>query len=461
MSRFKTTSRTDIEIAKVQPFIKQDDRSNLTARERTSHRLAAVAQLETPFSLPNLLNDDDQLLTQTHDVSMRILSLRKRLERYDMVDVFNLVIPKNVKGDTIVDNSLSEANNIFITKNLLENYSTITEQEVRLSCLFFQKFGQEYDVENLEWSKELLESSCELSLRDKTEERITQETFQGGGPLYFWHMMQLITSSSEQAAVTLIDRINTMKISSLPGENVLRAVSLLRSAIIRLRLIKKLPTDARKRILAVFQTTSVVEFNEIFRIIDITSKFSSTTPITIEAILTIAEEQFTEMLESTRWVGLGQDASTFVNQNNTNFNRNNSRNSSGGYRNNNRRNNNTSSDANENNNSNRNNWSNDKYQSPWSTPPQDGKKTKMINGREVRWCHHCQRWNRTHTTKDHRGPKRDSGGRLITPEQPSTNKAEQQSVSDIESTSSAPSTLPTLPSVTGSLASTANTLRRW
>ena len=90
-------------------------------------------------------------------------------------------------------------------------------------------------------------------------------------------MMQLITSSSEQAAVTLIDRINTMKISSLPGENVLRAVSLLRSAIIRLRLIKKLPTDARKRILAVFQTTSVVEFNEIFRIIDITSKFSSTT----------------------------------------------------------------------------------------------------------------------------------------------------------------------------------------
>ena len=64
-----------------------------------------------------------------------------------------------------------------------------------------------------------------------------QEIFQGGGPLYFWHMMQLITSSSKQAAVTLIERINTIKISSLPGENVLQAVSLLHSAVIRLCLI--------------------------------------------------------------------------------------------------------------------------------------------------------------------------------------------------------------------------------
>ena len=86
---------------------------------------------------------------------------------------------------------------------------------------------------------------------------------------------------------------------------------------------------------------------------------------------------------------------------------------------------------------------------------------KMISGCEVRWCHHCQQWNRTHFTRDHRVPKRDSGGNLITPEQSQTSadKAKQQSLSDIAS-SSALSTIPTLPSATGSLASTSNTLRR-
>ena len=325
MSRFQATARSDTEITKVQPFIKQSERASLGAKEQTSHRLAAVAPLESPFALPNLLNDDDQLLTQTHDVSMRILSLKKRLERYDMMDVFDILFPI---GNGTNDNSLlsekdSAGNDVPVTKSLLTDYSTLTEDAVRHSCLFFQKYGQNYDIENLEWTKELLEASCEPSLRDKTEEKLSQETFHSGGPMYFWHMMQLITSSSEQAAITLIDRLNTMQINTIPGENVLRAVSLLRSAIVRLRLIGKLPTDVRKKVLKVLQTTSVQQFNEIFRIIDITSKFSDATALSVDSILNITEEQFTEMVETKQWIGHGQDASTFVNRNN---NRNNNHN---------------------------------------------------------------------------------------------------------------------------------------
>ena len=42
----------------------------------------------------------------------------------------------------------------------------------------------------------------------------------------------------------------------------------------------------------------------------------------------------------------------------------------------------------------------------WTQQPSDGCTTKVINGQTYYWCHHCGRWNKTHTTKQHSGPKR-------------------------------------------------------
>ena len=158
----------------------------------------------------------------------------------------------------------TDSNGKFLTLDLLEHYATIKEEQAKISNFYFRLYGQSYDLENLDWSKELLECSCEQSLRDKAEERIAHNPEFGGGPLFFWHLMNLILSSSEQAATTLTERINSLKIYSIPGEDVLKALSLLRSAIIRLKRIGKLPIGIRKKILDVLQTTSIKEFNEIF-----------------------------------------------------------------------------------------------------------------------------------------------------------------------------------------------------
>ena len=41
------------------------------------------------------------------------------------------------------------------------------------------------------------------------------------------------------------------------------------------------------------------------------------------------------------------------------------------------------------------------------TPPAKGIKAKIINNIIYYWCHHCHRWQKSHGTQGHTGPKRD------------------------------------------------------
>ena len=460
--RFNTNQRRSIhEIVKVRPFIKQSDRSSLSTRELTQHRQNAVASLTSSFELPNLTSDNE-ILNQTHSISTQIRDFKRRLERYDMVDVFKLVLPLNIFDQTHIMGAdlQTDDNGQFLTLDLLEHYATIKEEQVKISNFYFRLYGQSYDLENLDWSKELLECSCEQSLRDKAEERIADSPEFGGGPLYFWHIMNLILSSSEQAATTLTERINSLKIYSIPGEDVLKAVSLLRSAIVRLKHIGKLPLDIRKKILDVLQTTSIKEFNEIFRIMKITTAFTSA-PLSVETILQIAESTFVEMQEASKWVGNSSDASMFnaiichrcggvghvfnscPEANKATHRNQNVNNSSNGKR------------------GGKSNAKRRKGRFPtgpeWTTPPTDGIKTKTINGIIHHWCHHCQRWSSTHGTKSHTGPKRDSSGKLINVANTNTESTSESAPSVTTSESSSQAAFAS----NNDFATASNVLRRW
>ena len=62
-------------------------------------------------------------------------------------------------------------------------------------------------------------------------------------------------------------RVTDMTIKEFEGENVSAAVSQLRTSIFRLSLLNKLPVDIVKRLLLIFQTSSVSEFNDLFKMI--------------------------------------------------------------------------------------------------------------------------------------------------------------------------------------------------
>ena len=54
--------------------------------------------------------------------------------------------------------------------NLLDNWDTVTEPMLSKYILFLRKYGQIWDVQNLDWSLELMENSCESSLHNRLKE---------------------------------------------------------------------------------------------------------------------------------------------------------------------------------------------------------------------------------------------------------------------------------------------------
>lgn len=196
-------------------------------------------------------------------------------------------------------------------KNLFEDQG-ITENEVRALNEFLNSFGKDYDIQNLEWASDLLENSFELELKDKVNEKMfTVPKTDQGGPLVYYYAMDIIMSTSEDSIRAMISRITRMTINRIEGENISKAVSQLRSAILRLKTAGKTPSDIIDKLLDIFQTSSVQEFNELFKGMKLKILLDGT-KYEEDDILKEAEMAYLELLEKDKWLGIKSQASTFL-----------------------------------------------------------------------------------------------------------------------------------------------------
>ena len=63
-----------------------------------------------------------------------------------------------------------------------------------------RKWGEDYDIENLEWPQELLENSCTKELRNSVSEKMLEiGTIYHGGPLFFYLMTKIIIRTTNKA----------------------------------------------------------------------------------------------------------------------------------------------------------------------------------------------------------------------------------------------------------------------
>ena len=157
-------------------------------------------------------------------------------------------------------------------------------------------YGQKYDLQNLAWSTELLTSSCDSDLADKVSKKLTKYPIsRTGGPLYLWHILNLIISTSEAASKALLNRLENIKNHTIDGENILQVISLLRGALDRLKVVNKTPVDVVDKVLDIFQTSSVKDFNTVFKTLKLNIRLKITTGYTLEYIFQTAETFYCEM----------------------------------------------------------------------------------------------------------------------------------------------------------------------
>ena len=125
-----------------------------------------------------------------------------------MIDCFRLVIP--TQFNQFSDRYLDPQSNI-VTIDLLKHYVQIDEPQNLTSVTFLRKYGRDYDLQNLDWSNELLINVCDPILSSKINERLSGYSIKSqGGPLFLYLMLQLIISNSEEMPKALLSRLDNL-----------------------------------------------------------------------------------------------------------------------------------------------------------------------------------------------------------------------------------------------------------
>ena len=304
--RFLTRPRSADEAAEAVVTTTKEAREKLAPSDVEKLHCRAIEGLTPKFQLTSVDAGDKQLEV-TYSLAMHVNDLKHRLVQYDIIDTFQVITPNT-----------ADPNSPLAVDDLLDKYAELSLDRVQKHVRFLRFYGQKYDKQNLAWSQELLENSCEPMLREKVlEQTLGIDPLEMGGPTYFAIMMKVITTMSEEGVRAMIDKIRLMKISDIQGENVAQAVSLLRGAIARLKNLNKLPQDILKQLITIFQTTSVEKFNRLFEAVDSSMRLGVGS-FDVDGVLDLAEGTYREFLERREWTSVDKAGSTFfsANQNN-------------------------------------------------------------------------------------------------------------------------------------------------
>ena len=214
--------------------------------------------------------------------------------------------------------------------DLLRDYTKLTPHMVALSTIWLRMWCPDAWLEsNLMLFYKFLQNNTDETLWLKCLEEyasiLAECSFVGyppadGGPLMLLLILRRIQGSTETAIEHLVKRVQGLKISTMEGENVDHAVSLIKSTN---ALLVDSSTDERnlvpdsfpKTILQVFQTTSMPEFNKAFADIETTVRNSAIMEgevpeyPTVDKILTMATGLYLSMSDS--WEGADKTGAAF------------------------------------------------------------------------------------------------------------------------------------------------------
>ena len=296
--------------------IPNSQRYSLKTSELDKLRNNATRGLEDKFSLMSVsgnLVDAIELLEENVNATTLIAQVQHHCKKYGMDQVFDIVKPTDDDNCEIVK---------VATKGFFENYSTISREEILASVKHYRDYGQDYDIQNLEWSKDFLSNCCDKVLKAKMNERMTnknkEEEISGPKKIFFYEMMEAILSLTADAATLMKEKLKTLMMQDFAGENVNKATTLLRGTIKRLEMINDVPSDITKQLINIFMTGSVPQFKQHFETLYSLNSIS-TIPgaggikYTSEQILQLAQSSYIQF--STIWnVPENIKTSTFITQ---------------------------------------------------------------------------------------------------------------------------------------------------
>ena len=244
----------------------KEDRIHLPGDIRQAFVKAATGYVlpkNNKLSAPQIVSADSKFLIQALNLQSQLKMIKEHMITYDIFDVMTIVVPIDVQHTMAVERR---------TYNLLEDYPQLHAVVVANSCTWYNRWvTNRYIQENMALTYTFLQNNTEESLWSKCLDLYDEfSPIQQGGPLMAFLILQRIQDSSEQALDLLRVQIVALDLRKTPGEDVETAVSLIKSTY---RVLKNsstsnrsyVPNDFVKSVFKIFQTSSVPEFNEIFK----------------------------------------------------------------------------------------------------------------------------------------------------------------------------------------------------
>ena len=311
IATFRTLTLNGIEIelrdeqethfSEVNTLYKKADRADLDKKDRLALIAAATEKKEATYFTPLALAlDDESKLDDCYNIGTKVEKVEARHRLYDMHDVFTIVVPEE-NGKTLKEEAY----------NLYTEYATITPDMVAASNKWYNSWpkGPTWQ-ENLNWTHQFFEYNVATEVAEKVNEIYMLYPIETrGGPLYFILLMNQLLSQTEEAVLALQVRLKKLNLKNIPGENVDKAISLARAAILRLETFNKAPEDLVRNLLKSFQTTSVTSFNEVFRHME-KQRFldqalgAGKDKLTATGIFNVAAAQYRLLWEEGEWTGI-------------------------------------------------------------------------------------------------------------------------------------------------------------
>ena len=285
------------------------------------HQLAAEAKLAfenaavkylfpkgQKLATPSYDSSSEMLLVRVETPQSQIKTLRGHATLCDMGDVMTIVVPADVKHTMKVERRCYD---------LFEDYSQLHPEIVANSCAWYNRWVTNPCVkENMVLTHVLLHNNTEPELWHKCMESYEDYSpMQQGGPLMLCLILLRAQDQSEQALTHLKDSVDRLNISKLTGEDAEKGARLLKSTYRALKGASTknrtcAPMDFAKSIYEVLQTSSVREFNDIFRTqardLQTVADMEGTQPKwpPISQILNLATNTYRRMKSTGQWDGI-------------------------------------------------------------------------------------------------------------------------------------------------------------
>ena len=271
----------------------ETDRDNLAGSDKHKVQQAATYPRDPKFStieeLTKQQNHGREFLSTNLDFLQLIQKLRSRMSQYFMTNVFMIY----------TFDATTNRPDATPPVDLLTDFATVTLDQVKENSTMYFEYGNQVMGENLQWSKQLLLSSCEDSLRNKIESQMaTLPSKHDTGPVAFFLIASIIVSTSQKIARALTSKLQFTRLYHFPGEDVEQMAATVRAAATRLRTANLLPGDMNEIVLEIIDSSTIFAFRSTFHTL---KTMSSPIVADWEQLLDKACVEYRELILRDKW----------------------------------------------------------------------------------------------------------------------------------------------------------------